>query len=109
MAKVTDLINSVGVGEDGISRAYPDTFIDDISAAYAEDMAIPDAAILVLETENAELKQVNTQLMAENYQLLKQIPGNVPGPDPEEEPGDSEPEEDPDDEVFPDDDDDNDK
>lgn len=71
--KFDDLINSIGVGEDGVSTAYPDTFLDDMRGAYAEDMAIPDARIQVLESDLATATAQVTQLMAENYQLIKAV------------------------------------
>jgi len=106
MPKFDDLINSIGVGEDGISIAYPDTFLDDMRGAYAADMEIPEAQIQVLTAENAELKQANTLLMAENYQLIKQIPSNDPAPIEDEGEDDSESDEDiTTDDLFGDDDD----
>lgn len=71
--KFDDLINSIGVGEDGVTTAYPDTFLDDMRGAYAEDMQIPDARIQVLESDLATATAQVTQLMAENYQLIKAV------------------------------------
>lgn len=46
MAKVDDLVNSVGVSEeDGITPIYPDTFRDDILGASAEDAALAAAEL----------------------------------------------------------------
>lgn len=78
MGKFNDLISSVGVGEDGMTLAYPDTFLTDLDAAYADDMAIPDARIAVLEADLAAATAQVTQLMAENYQLIKQVPAAAP-------------------------------
>lgn len=95
MARFHDLLSSVGVGEDGVSLAYPDTFSDDLTAAYDEDFSVPSAKIQVLESENAELVAQIATLKAHNYDLLMQVPA-APTPD---EPGgdegtDSEDEED---------------
>jgi hypothetical protein len=74
MARFHDLLATLGVGEDGVSTAYPDTFTDDLSAAYDEDFSVPSAKIQVLETENAELAAQIATLKAHNYDLLMQIP-----------------------------------
>ena len=72
MGKFTDLISSVGVGEDGVSLAIPDNFLDDLNVAYADDMSIPDAQIQVLTAENAGLKEEILLLKAHNYELITQ-------------------------------------
>ena len=81
MAKFDDLINSIGVGEDGVTLAYPDTFIDDVRTAYADDMSIPDAQIQVLMAENASLKEEVILLKAHNYELITQVPSDDSGSD----------------------------
>jgi hypothetical protein len=82
MAKTTDLINSVGVGEDGVSLAYPDTFLADIETAFADDMGLADSRVSILEADNAALASENQALKAEMYELVRQIPStddNVSG------------------------------
>jgi hypothetical protein len=95
MARVHDMLSSLGVGEDGVSVAYPDTFVDDISAAYEEDMSGPTAKIGVLETELAEANAKIAELKAHNYDLLMQVPtATTPeegAPEKEEEPDEEEP------------------
>lgn len=77
MAKFHDMLSSLGLGEDGVSVAYPDTFTDDITSAYDEDFSVPSAKIGVLETELAEANATIAQLKAHNYDLLMQIPTAV--------------------------------
>ena len=79
MAKFTDMVSSVGVGEDGVTIAYPDNFIADLTAAYDDDMSIPTAKIEVLMAENAALAQENTLLKAHNYELIVQNPSTDDG------------------------------
>ena len=74
MARFTDLVSSVGVGDDGVTMSYPDTFLADLDSAYAEDMSVPAAKIQVLETENLALKNEVTMLKAHNYELLIAAP-----------------------------------
>lgn len=74
MAKFHDTISSLGVGDDGVSVAYPDTFTDDILAAYDEDMSVPNAKIAVLERDLAAANETINQLKAHNYDLLTQVP-----------------------------------
>lgn len=74
MARFHELIDSIGVAEDGVSIAYPETFLDDIRAAYDEDLAGPAAAIEVRDAEIAELKAQILQLQAHNYELMTQVP-----------------------------------
>lgn len=100
MAKFDELISSVGVGEDGVTLAYPDTFIADLSGAYAADMEIPVAKIQVLESELAALRQENVLLKAHNYELLVQIPSEDAATD---ENSDSDSDSDSDDDVTTDD------
>lgn len=76
MAKLLEIINSLGVGEDGVTTAYPETFIADITGAYEEDMSFPTAKIGVLEAENAALAQENMLLKAHNYELLTLMPSS---------------------------------
>lgn len=91
MAKVTDLLDSLGVAEDGISTVYPETFTDDIRAAYDEDISIPAARIAVLEADLAAAQQEIVLLKAHNYELMVSAPaeGETNEPDPEEGEGDS--------------------
>jgi hypothetical protein len=97
MARFHDMLSSLGVGEDGVSVAYPETFTDDITAAYDEDFSVPTAKIGVLETELAEANAKIAELKAHNYDLLMQVPAAVT-PDaentedePEDEPSEDEP------------------
>lgn len=92
---VPDILSSLGVGEDGISTVYPETFVDDISAAYAADMEIPAAKIQVLESELAAAHQEIAILKAHNYDLLVSVPANESDdtdtdPAPDDEPGEDE-------------------
>lgn len=82
MAKFHDLFDSLGVQEDGVSLAYPDTFRDDLTAAYDEDFSVPSAKIQVLESENAELKAQIAGLKAHNYDLLMSGPAEPSDDDP---------------------------
>lgn len=88
MPKVTDLLSSLGVAEDGISTVYPDTFVDDIAAAYAEDMSIPDARISVLEADLAAAQAEILALKAHNYELMVSVPADEPDDEPTDDPGD---------------------
>lgn len=88
MPKVTDLLSSLGVAEDGISTVYPDTFVEDITAAYAEDMSIPDARISVLEADLAAAQAEILALKAHNYELMVSVPADEPDDEPADEPGD---------------------
>lgn len=92
MPKVTDLLSSLGVAEDGISTVYPDTFVGDITAAYDEDMSIPAARISVLEADLAAAQAEILALKAHNYELMVSVPADEPDAEPE-----GEPEEEPDD------------
>lgn len=74
MAKVTDMLDSLGTGEDGISPLYPDTFLDDLRGAYTDDLSVPAAKISVLETDLAAALAEIDRLKAHNYDLLMQIP-----------------------------------
>lgn len=110
--KFTDLISSIGVGADGVTTEYPDTFIDDLSGAYAEDMAIPDARIQVLESDLAAANAAVLALQAENYTLIKMIPAaegeTSTNPDDAAGDGDDGEKDITTDDLFGDDDDDND-
>ena len=74
MSKVIDLLDSLGVAEDGISTVYPDTFTDDIRSAYEEDFSIPSAKIEVLTAELAAAQQEILALKAHNYELMVSVP-----------------------------------
>lgn len=89
MPKVTDLINSLGIAEDGISTVYPETFTSDLEAAYAEDMGIPEAKIGVLTQELAEARAEIEALKAHNYDLIvssavEDAPADNPNADDED-------------------------
>ena len=85
MGKFDDLISTVGVGEDGVTIAYPDTFLDDVRGAYTADMEIPSAKIQVLEQENAALQQEVILLKAHNYELITQVPSDDSGQSEDDE------------------------
>ena len=93
MARVTDLLSTLGVAEDGITTAYPDTFIDDINGAYGEDTAAYEAKIQVLSADLAAAQQKVIELQAHNYELMTSVSAtpNVEG-EGEEESGEDEPE-----------------
>lgn len=94
MARVTDLLSTLGVAEDGITTAYPDTFIDDITGAYGDDTAAYEAKIQVLSADLAAAQEKVVQLQAHNYELMTSVSAttaNVEGENEEEEPGDKEP------------------
>ena len=74
MPKFTDLISTLGFAEDGITTAYPESFLPDIQAAYADDMSIPDARIQVLEADLAAAQAEVIALKAHNYELLVSAP-----------------------------------
>lgn len=77
MAKVTDLLSSLGVAEDGISTVYPDTFVADIQSAYDEDFSIPAARISVLESDLAAAQAEILALKAHNYELMVSVPATT--------------------------------
>lgn len=74
MPKFHDLLASVGVAEDGVSLAYPDTFTTDLTAAYDEDLSVYTGKITVLETDLAAALDEIARLKAHNYDLLMQVP-----------------------------------
>lgn len=74
MGKFHELTDSLGYGEDGVSLAYPETFIDDARAAYDEDMSIPSSRISVLEADLAAAQQEIIRLKAHNYELITAVP-----------------------------------
>lgn len=78
MAKLLDLLNTVGVGDDGVTPVYPETFVSDLTSAYDEDMQIPTSKIEVLENELAEARAKIVELQAHNYELITQIPSDTP-------------------------------
>lgn len=70
MARVPDLLNTLGVAADGITTDYPDTFVDDMGLAYGEDTAAYEAKISVLTADLAEAQQKILALQAHNYELM---------------------------------------
>lgn len=70
MSNVLSLLDSVGVAEDGISTAYPETFMDDLRGAYGADSDAAAAKISVLEADLAAAKAQILQLQAHNYELM---------------------------------------
>lgn len=92
MGKFHDMTSSIGMGDDGVSPAYPEAFISDITSAYDEDMSIPGAKIGVLEQDLAAAHAEIAALKAHNYDLLMQVPtAPVEGVEEEPEPsGDDE-------------------
>lgn len=100
MARFNELIDSVGMSDNGITYDYPDTFMDDIRAAYTDDItAISDPAnakISVLEADLMAANEEIARLKAHNYDLMMQIPASetvddttepTPALDDSEEPG----------------------
>lgn len=85
MSKVIEMLDSLGVAEDGISTVYPDTFVDDIRGAYAADFDIPSSKILVLESELAKAQEEILLLKAHNYELIVSAPATDPDEEEEEE------------------------
>lgn len=93
MAKVTDLLSSLGVAEDGISTVYPETFLTDIQTAYDEDFSIPAARVSVLENDLAAAQAEILALKAHNYELMVSVPAtesDVESENQEESEGDPE-------------------
>ena len=78
MARFNELIDSVGLSDDGITPSYPDTFMTDIAAAYSEDIAAisepANAKIDVLEADLMAANEEIARLKAHNYDLIMQIP-----------------------------------
>lgn len=70
MSRTLSLLDSVGLGEDGISTAYPETFMDDIRGAYGADQDAAAAKISVLEADQAAAKEQILALQAHNYELM---------------------------------------
>lgn len=68
------IIQSVGVGEDGVTRAYPDTFLEDIGVAATADAGSADAMIQTMMAEKAALEAELLAVKAHNYELIIQIP-----------------------------------
>lgn len=73
MSKFASLIDSLGMGEDGLT-VYPDTFPSDLTAAYDEDMSIPAARVEVLEADLMAANAEILRLKAHNYELITQVP-----------------------------------
>lgn len=48
MSQITDLVDSLGNAEDGVSVVYPDTFRDDILAAAAGDADLSAAELVAV-------------------------------------------------------------
>lgn len=93
MARTIELLDSLGVAEDGISTAYPETFMDDIRVAYGADADAAAARIAILEADLAAAQQEITLLQAHNYQLMVSVPADEPDDteqgEPEGEPDDN--------------------
>ena len=93
MARTIDLLDSLGVAEDGISTAYPETFMDDIRGAYGADANAAAARIAFLEADLAAAQQEIVLLQAHNYQLMVSVPADEPDDaeqgEPEGEPDDN--------------------
>lgn len=70
MSNTLSLLDSIGVAEDGISTAYPETFMDDIRGAYGADADAAAAKISVLEADLAAAKAQILTLQAHNYELM---------------------------------------
>lgn len=70
MSRTLSLLDSVGLGEDGISTAYPETFMDDIRGAYGADQDAAAAKISVLEADLVAAKEQILALQAHNYELM---------------------------------------
>jgi hypothetical protein len=70
MARFSDILSSLGVAEDGISTAYPETFIPDITSAYDDDVSVYAAKITSLEADLAEAVAKITALQVHNYELM---------------------------------------
>ena len=97
MSRTLSLLDSVGMAEDGISVAYPETFMDDIRGAYGADQDAAAAKISVLEADLAAAQQQILMLQAHNYELMTTAVPADPAPEetPEDEPsGDDEPSDD---------------
>ena len=89
MARIHDLIDSLGMGEDGLT-AYPDTFTTDILSAYDEDLSIPSSKVAVLEADLAQALAEIERLKAHNYDLLTAVPAEPDTePEPDEDDGDN--------------------
>ena len=93
MSNTLGLLDSLGVAEDGISTAYPDTFADDIRGAYTADADAAAAKIQVLTADLAEAQQQILLLQAHNYELMTSAPAAPAEVEDEEKPDSEEPEE----------------
>lgn len=78
MAKFHDVLDSLGMGEDGLT-AYPETFTNDITAAYEDDLSIPAARVSVLEADLAAAQAEILRLKAHNYELITAVPAEDNG------------------------------
>lgn len=90
MARITDLLDSLGMAEDGVSTAYPDTFVEDIRGAYTADSDAAAAKVSVLEADLAAAKEQILLLQAHNYELMTSAPAETPAAVEEEGTPDSE-------------------
>lgn len=70
MARTRELLDSLGIGDDGVSPLYPENFNNDIGAAFDEDMAGADAKIGVLTNDLAAANEQILALKAHNYELM---------------------------------------
>lgn len=92
MARTIDLLDSLGVGEDGISVTYPETFVEDMRGAYTADEEAAAAKIAVLTSDLAEANQQILLLQAHNYELMTSAPVEEgPAEVEEENPDEDEP------------------
>lgn len=80
MARFRELIDSLGMGEDGLT-AYPETFTTDLASAYDEDMSIPAARVEVLEADLLAANAEILRLKAHNYELITQVPVEAENPE----------------------------
>lgn len=92
MARFPDLLSAV-VSSGG---AFPDTFANDATAAYDEDMAVLQGGIDGKDAEIARLTDENNRLKIEVYELTVSRASSPAGDAPTENTADPADEEDPD-------------
>ena len=86
MSRALELLDSLGVAEDGISTVYPETFVEDMRGAYTADADAAAARIQILEADLLAAKAEITALQAHNYQLMVSVPAEEPDEETNEEP-----------------------